>query len=192
MGEKVYPPPDFYPPGPDCYACTPTLYESGTWPSRLYATFTGISPCPLYSDPPNDHVFQLKCGVAGCGYTCRETYAGSTYYVSLNLVISQLYLIREAPIAGSVFYDEQPMCSLIFPSNMLACPPHAAEGGSAIVTATPTPLLSYLCGSCHLTPWNLTLAEQKQVAMDHTLVRLANKQDHTCVYVYIDDEDLPQ
>jgi len=191
MGDIVYPPPDFYPPGIDCYACTPALYESGAWPSVLYATFTGMSPCAGHPHPPNDHHFQIRQTLDGCIFTSYATYAGSDYYVQLNLSTSELYIVRESPIYGAVFFAQEAPCSLIFPTNLNTCPLHAAEGGSAIVTPTPTPLTSYLCGSCHFLPWQNTRSESQQVAMDHELVRLANKADHSCCHFYIDREDIP-
>ena len=190
MGHKIYPPPDYYPPGIDCYGCTPTLYESGSWPSRLYAFFTEMTACPGHAPPPNNHFFQLVQSGSGCIFSTIETIGSQRYYCQLNIASAQLYLIREKPLPGSIFMCNTNPCSLIFPTNEYSCPMHAAEGGSAIITDSPTPLTSYLCGSCHLTPHQSTWSETQLVAIDHALIRLANLNGKTCIYVYLDQEDI--
>jgi len=202
MGDKVYPPPHEVPRGVDCFACTPGAYHSGQWPSILYATFTGITACPGYPDPPNNHHFKLTQSPAGCDYDCHEKVGPNSWFVSLELshanpppqippIVSQIYLYCEDPILGTFFLGWEAMCTMIFPLNLLGCLMDAGEGGSAIVQETPTPIRSYLCGQCHLLPHLTTLSERQIVALDHSLVRLANKQGKSCIYVYFDDEDLP-
>lgn len=203
MGDKVYPPPSEFPPGLDCETCTPALYESGKWPSILYATFTGMSPCEFYPDPPNGHPFLLSQKVNPCIFSTLELYGGTNYYCHLLLATGELRLINEDLAYGGLFWGTGEPCSLYFPENLLTCPGQGAEGGSAVVCETPTPLTSLLCSRYGLIPWGsftrnpgkpryLTRSESQNVAMDHTLVRLARLSDHSRVYVYIDDEDLPE
>lgn len=202
MGDKVYPPPDHFPPGIDCYACTPGTFQSGHWPSVLWATFTGITTCPGYAPVPNNHPFRIYQSPGACTYSGRESYAGSSWYVSLDLthstprsrstaIVSQLYLYCEGPIMGTYFFGTEDMCSLTFPTNLLSCLADAGQGGSALLELTPTPLTSYLCGQCHFLPWQNTRSEHQLVAMDHSVVRLANKADHSRALFYIDREDIP-
>lgn len=202
MGNPVYPPPSEFPPGKDCYACTPTLYQSGKWPSVLWATFYELARCIGHAHPPNGHHFLLHQSVGGCDYTTTESYAGFTYYVQLKLETASLLLVNEDELYGDIFYAVEDPCTLIFPTNLLFCPLNAAELGGGIIRESPTPLASFLCSSYGLLPWGQfeslkkivatrTRFESQPVAMDHTLIRLASRRDKSCIHVYIDDEDIP-
>lgn len=203
MGDIVYPPPSEFPPGVDCELCTPELYGPGTWPSILYAIFYDISPCPYFPEPPNAHPFRLHQSVTGCIYTTTETYAGTKYYSHLLLETAELRLNNEDLPHGGLFYGQAAPCSFEFPDNLLHCPVQGGEGGFGFICETPTPLTSLLCSDYSMLPWGhftpssirpyyTTRSEARKVAMDHTLVRLANKSDHSRIHVYIDDEDLPE
>jgi len=203
MGEKVYPPPSEFPPGEDCPACTPALYESGKWPSVLYATFNDMSPCPFKPDPPNGHPFLLYQKVNPCIFYTFEEYGGTTYYCHLLLATGELRLINEDIPFGGLFWGAGEPCPFFFAEYILTCPGQAAESGFAVIQESPTPLTSLLCSDYGLMPWGsfdpktgqprrLTRSESQKVAMDHTLVRLANKTDHSRIHIYIDDEDLPE
>lgn len=203
MGDIIYPPPESYPPGNDCGACTPALFESGHWPQLLYVKFTGMSPCTGFATPPNNHWFTLVQTPSPCRYQVLSYFYGYEWWLDLELLIARLRLWNQDQPGGITFWGTADPCSLIFPTNIATCPANNAEGGSALVTAEPTPLTSLLCSSYGLMPWGhyespakiaqlRTRTESQEVAVDHTLVRLANRADKSCVYVYIDDEDLPQ
>ncbi|MBA7703903.1 hypothetical protein ES703_112700 [subsurface metagenome] len=121
----------------------------------------------------------------------------------MKLADGELRLINEDRAYAGLFWGTGEPCSFYFPENLLTCPGQGAEGGSAVICESPTPLTSLLCSDYGLMPWGsfdpktgkprrLTRSESQKVAMDHTLVRLANKADHSRIHVYIDDEDLPQ
>lgn len=192
MGDLIYPPSGTYPIGLDCPACTPALYPSGGWPSVLYAKFSGMIHCWGSPYAPNGHFFELYQTDPPCNFHTHEQYNHEHYYVRLDLSIAQLWLQLPDLWPGDVFFGPAAPCSLSFPTNLCTCPANAARLGSAFVTPSPTPLPSYLCGQCHLLPWQGTRSEEHDVAMDHTLVRLANKADKSCIYVYFDDEDFPE
>lgn len=203
MGDIVYPPPSEFPPGTDCDLCTPALYAPGNWPSILYATFYGMAPCEFYPEPPNGHPFLLYQRVNPCLYSTIELYAGTHYYCHFKLADGELRLINEDLPYGGLFWGTGEPCSFDFPENLLTCPSQGAEGGTGQLSETPTPLASLLCSSYGLMPWGRnkslreiaalrTRTESQDVAMDHTLIRLANRRDKSRLYVYFDDEDLPQ
>lgn len=203
MGEIIYPPPSEFPPGEDCYACTPALYPSGKWPSILYATFTGITPCPGSPPVPNDHPFLLRQTPNPCEYLHQSVYAAYEFWILFEVTYARLRFNNLDEPPGGIFYGTAAPCTFIFPTNLYTCPVQIAEGGSAIIQETPTPLTSLLSSDYALIPTayapatplsspHNTRSEQQLVAMDHKLVRLANKRDHSCLYVYIDEEDLPE
>lgn len=191
MGTPVPPPAGSYPVGIDCPPCTPALYASGAWPLHMYATFHDIIASPGYPPAPNNYTFKLTQGAIACTWGADVTLSGSTWTVMLTLSWSYIWLYRASPPAGYYFYCDLAPCTLYFPFNTNIDPPDAGTGGRAIVRPTPAALPSLLTGPYGFMPWNPTMFEQQSVAMDHELVRLANKSDHSCCYFYIDREDLP-
>lgn len=202
MGDIIYPPPSEFPPGEDCVTCTPTLYPADGWPSILYAIFTGVTPCAGRPPIPNDHPFMLHQTANPCEYLFQGMYAGYELWILLELQLARLRWNNLDEPPGGIFYGLADQCTLDFPTNLYTCPVEIAESGSARIVETPTPLTSLLCSDYSLMPWgkfehgsielvHQTRSESQPVAMDHELVRLANKRDHSCCYFYIDREDLP-
>lgn len=191
MGTKIPPPPTDFPPGEDCGACTPAVYASGHWPKYLYATFFELVACPGFSEPPNGHPFRLVQTFNPCEYQALLTYRGLEYWTLLELTIARLRIWNQDEGGGITFWGVADPCSLFFPTNIASCPANNAEGGSAVIQESYSPLASLLTGDYSMMPRVKTLYEQAHVAMDHTLIRLANAADKSCIYIYIDDEDLP-
>lgn len=203
MGDIVYPPPSEFPPGEDCVTCTPTLYPADAWPSILYAIFTGVTPCAGRPPIPNDHPFMLHQTANPCEYLFHGMYAGYELWILLELQLARLRWNNLDEPPGGIFYGLADQCTLEFPTNLYECPIEIAESGSARIVETPTPLTSLLCSTYGLMPWSFqdrktnsptdrTHTEQQHVAVDHHLVRMANRRDHSRIHIYIDDEDLPE
>lgn len=192
MGTEIPPPPGDLPPGTDCPTCTPAVYASGHWPKFLYATFVDMVACSGFPPPPNGHPFRLEQTISPCIYEVLVTYQAYLWWIQLELVTARLRLWNQDVPGGVTFWGTADPCSLVFPTNIASCPTNNAEGGSAVIQQSYSPLASLLTGDYSFMPRIKTLYEEQQVAMDHTLIRLARKVDHTCVYFYIDDEDLPQ
>lgn len=191
MGTKIPPPPGDFPAGEDCPACTPGVFPSGGWPKYLYVTFSGMTACPGFSPAPNGYPFRLEQTFAPCEYQLLHEYQGSEWWIHLELTLSRLRLWNQDEPGGITFWGTADPCSLAFPTNIASCPANNAEGGSAIVQVTYAPLASLLVGPYGFMSRSTTLFEQADVGLDHTLIRLADKTDHSRCYFYVDREDLP-
>jgi len=191
MGTRVPPKPPYYEIGVDCPTCTPSLYKTGEWPRYMYATFYDITPCPGHPAPPNGYTFKIAQQDLVCEWRANLTLSGVTYRIWLDLSDSYLMLHELTPTYRLYFHGESTPCKTYFPTNLSYCPTWSGFGGRAIVRPTPAAIPSILTGHYNFMPWQQTMFELQKVAVDHTLCRLARKQDHTRCYFYIDDEDLP-
>lgn len=191
MGTPAPPPPETYPKGSDCSVCTPALYKTGEWPLYMFITFHDIVACPGYEPPPNNYTFKCKQGDILCTWGGTFPLGDITYDVLLDLSYSFLWLYRGTSPAAYYFWASADPCTTYFPINANSCPGDAGHLGRGVVRPTPSHILRVLTGQYHIMPWKGTMAEINSVAMDHRLVRLANKSDHSRIYVYLDYEDLP-
>jgi len=192
MGTPLSTPAHLYQTGTDCPTCTPQLYNPGPWPLYMYATFFDILPCPGIPPPPTNYIFKLKQQSSPCIYKFSGLLEARDFWVQLNLSLGTLELHENIPHDQVYFLAHLDPCTLYFPQNECTCVTAEGYAGRGIVRPTPIPLATLLAQEYGFMSSYGANFEHFLVAMDHTLARLARKEDHTCCYFYIDNQELPQ
>jgi len=183
----------FIPPGQgvDCPTCTPALYPTGEWPNALYVTFSGIIPCSGFPDPPNGHHFRLVQTIFPCIFTFNGVLNNVSLSVALLLAPALCWLHRNEPPIGMYFYSSASPCSELYNVNSNTCPPDAGTGGQAFVGTPNLEPSQKVAQTYGFTPLPGGHAEVLPCGMDHAIVGLVNRRDHTRVRILQDLEELP-
>jgi len=186
-------PPPFIPPGQgvDCPTCTPALFPTGEWPNALYVTFSGITACSRFPDPPNGHHFRLVQTTFPCVFTFNGIHNNVSYSASLLLAPALCWLHRNDTPIGMYFYSIAPPCSLLYDSPSGTCPGSAGAGGQALVGTPALDPPQKVAQTYGFTPLPAGQSQIADVAIDHAVLTLRQRSDHTRILMLFDHEALP-
>lgn len=185
--------PPFIPPGQgvDCPTCTPALFTAGNWPNALYVTFSGITPCSGFPDPPNGVHFRLVQTTFPCIFTFNGIHHSVSYSAALLLAPALCWLHRNDTPIGMYFYSTASPCSELYAANSNTCPPDAGTGGQALVGTPKLDHAQIIAQNYGFTPLPGGQARYRDTGMDHALLTLRQRTDHTSIQILFDHEELP-
>lgn len=183
----------FIPPGQgvDCPTCTPALFAAGEWPNAVYVTFSGIVPCSGFPDPPNGVHFRLVQTIFPCIFTFNGIHNNASLSVALLLAPALLWLHRNEPPIGMYFYSSAAPCSELYAVNTNTCPPDAGTGGQGLVGTPALDPPQKVAQTYGFTPLPGGQSVITDVAIDHAVLTLRQRTDHTVIQILFDHEELP-